>query len=273
MKVFVHGLITDNRRLAAGNYFCTVIRAPEIVSAAVPGQFVMVQSFDADQFSPLLPRPFSICDVMGDELLLFYKIWGSGSYWLSVQPVGKPIGLYGPLGRGFDLTPGVPRILAGGGTGIAPLVFLSSFLNQSKKETYMTVIVAGRSAPDLAFVDHFEKVANKVLLVTEDGSAGEQGYPTPIVERLLASQKPMPRLAICGPMPMVRALWEAGCAFGAEMEAAIDAPMACGVGACLGCIDSYFGIKTCCEGPVWRNFSTSPTSNYSRESLTATPKF
>jgi dihydroorotate dehydrogenase electron transfer subunit len=263
MKAFVHASITENLKQSPGKYYLTRIRAPEIAGAALPGQFVMVQSFESDQYSPLLPRPYSICDVNGDEILLFYKVWGPGSFWLSVQPPGKPVGICGPLGRGFDLTSGIPRILAGGGTGIAPMVFFSSRLQRQGDDPATTVIVAGRSADDLAFIDHFERTAREVLLVTEDGSRGERGYPTPLVERLLAGSTTRPRVVICGPMPMIAALWELAREFGAESEAAIEAPMACGVGACLGCVDSYFGIKTCCEGPVWRNFLGSPNAEVS----------
>lgn len=254
MKVFVRASIVENLKLSPGKYYLTRLRAPEIARDALPGQFVMVQSFESDQYQPLLPRPFSICNVEDDDIILLYKIWGSGSFWLSVQPPGKPVGLYGPLGRGFDLAPGVPRILAGGGTGIAPMVFFASYLHQHGAGGLTSVIVAGRSAEDLAFVEHFERLCHEVFLVTEDGSRGERGFPTPIVERLIEQTSARPRVVICGPMPMIVALWELAREFGVETEAAIEAPMACGVGACLGCTDSYFGIKTCCEGPVWRNF-------------------
>ncbi|MHA2642425.1 MAG: dihydroorotate dehydrogenase electron transfer subunit [bacterium JZ-2024 1] len=261
MKAFVCAPISENRKLPGERYYLTALCAPEIARTALPGQFVMVQTFERDQYTPLLPRPFSICDVEGDDIVLFYKIWGPGSYWLSIQPPGRPVGVYGPLGRGFDLTPGVPRVLAGGGTGIAPMVFFSSYLHRQGNVSRVSVIVGGRSSADLAFVDHFRQVTSDVYLATEDGSAGEPGFPTPILERLLTEANPLPRVAICGPMAMVVALWELAREFGAEIEAALEAPMACGVGACLGCVDSYFGIKTCCEGPVWRNFFSNFSQN------------
>ncbi len=243
----VDARVERTRALVPGKYFLTTLHAPPIAARVMPGQFVMVDCASSDSLELAVPRAFSVCDVEGENILLFYKLWGRGTEYLSQRPRGSRVRVFGPLGRGFDLRP-EERLLVAGGTGVAPLVFLSRHL-----EGRTEVILAGRSAEDLHFVSFFEARASRVHLCTEDGSRGVRGYPTPLVEQIL-SRRPL-RLVFCGPPGMVRALWELGLSYGARMEVALEAPMACGVGACLGCVDAYFGIHVCFEGPVWRNFS------------------
>jgi len=145
--------------------------------------------------------------------------------------------------------------LIGGGTGIAPLVALTRFLPRQN----ITVILGAKTQNELFFETTFQERGATVLLATEDGSRGHFGLPTEILEDLI-QQKGSETFHItgCGPLPMLQKIWQTAEQRKIPCQLAIESPMACGVGACLGCTDPFWGVKTCVEGPVVSNYSPQP---------------
>ncbi|MFN4182156.1 MAG: dihydroorotate dehydrogenase electron transfer subunit [bacterium] len=243
LKTTIHRLVPLNEK-----YYLMKIFAPEIVLELSPGMFVMVccALFDVD---PFLPRPYSVCSWDEETLDIFFQVMGKGTKILSGKQSGDPIELFGPFGRHFSPPEECEEgLLVGGGTGIAPLLALARTLTFP-----FSVIIGGRSESDIFFVEEFSHYAQEVLITTEDGSLGYPGFPTPLVEKWLSQHRGKKIYsAVCGPSAMLKAflpLWEG--VYG-TVEYSLEAPMACGTGACLGCLDEIFGIKVCTEGPVIR---------------------
>ena len=120
----------------------------------------------------------------------------------------------------------------------------------------------GKTAQDLVCVQHFRSLGFVIELVTEDGSAGRKGMVTEHLEEWLPRQREMPSIIYsCGPYPMQRKVVQLAARLGIPAQVAMEALMACGVGACLGCslrcrppgdaTDSYYA-NVCQHGPVFR---------------------
>ena len=229
-------------------YLLTLI-APNIAREAKPGQFVMIKaSYTLD---PFLRRPFSIFFCEGEKIVLLYKVVGKGTNLMSNWRGGEKVSVLGPLGRGFQIMAECPQWLVAGGTGIAPLYFLGAEL--AKKGIGVQFIWGLRYKVAQGLLDLLNEKLGSLVIYTEDGSMGDQGLVTSGVEALYEKQKPAGIYA-CGPWPMLKAL-----AFWAKkenipMQVSLETQMACGIGACLGCIvegkDGY--KKLCQQGPVFK---------------------
>jgi dihydroorotate dehydrogenase electron transfer subunit len=186
----------------------------------VPGQFFMLEAPGR-----LLPRPFSLCLARTGELAFLVDPIGPGTQALSELRAGDEIGVLGPLGTGYRLDVERP-LLVGGGIGIAPLPYLAEQLGGSPP-----VVLGFRTAEHAeaaALLPGAEVVVDPVL-VTE---LIEPGFD----------------VLVCGPEPMLQAI--AGMCPTAQL--AWEAPMACGYGACYGCVVEIDGAlkRLCLEGPV-----------------------
>jgi len=186
----------------------------------VPGQFFMLEAPGR-----LLPRPFSLCLAPPGELAFLVDPVGPGTQALSELRPGDEIRVLGPLGHGYRLD--VARaLLVGGGIGIAPLPYLAEQLGGSPP-----VVLGFRSA------DHAEAAA---LL------PGAEVVIDPVLVTELI--EPGFDVMACGPEPMLHAV----AAMCPEAQLAWEAPMACGYGACYGCVVEIDGAlkRLCLEGPV-----------------------
>ena len=185
----------------------------------VPGQFFMVEAP-----GHVLPRAFSLCLAPPGELAFLIDPVGSGTAALAALPAGARIAVFGPLGNGFRLDVRKP-LLVGGGIGIAPLPYLSQALDRPP------AILGFRTthhAAAAALVPHAEVVIDPVL-VTDVLESGRD-------------------VLACGPEPMLQAVRAAA----PDAQLAWEAPMACGYGACYGCVVEVDGQlkRLCVEGPV-----------------------
>ena len=167
---------------------------------SIPGQFLMVKVRDA--IDPLLRRPFGIFDVGLFEpeyaeagpctcLDILYKVVGKGTGLLANLHHGDHLDLLGPLGKGF-VTDGAAgeKILVGGGVGLAPLYYLA---RQLVKNSRVHLFAGGRTREDILCITEFERLGVETYTATDDGSLGEQGVVTEVLERYLAnsaSRKP-----------------------------------------------------------------------------------
>ena len=236
---------------------------------AAPGQFVMVAG--ADRAEPYLRRAFSVYDQApaGDGALLISllgKVIGRGTAALAACAAGEDVPVLGPLGRGFHTmrrsAPANGRAaLVAGGIGSAGLGLLAQAL--ARAERPFDFYYGGRSAGDLVEADAFRRLSastgGRLVRTTEDGSAGDRGLVTEALLRALEADAPETGAAYgslytCGPHGMMAAVARIAADHGIEGLAAMETPMGCGYGACLGCAVELRkgGYALCCRhGPVF----------------------
>lgn len=212
-----------------------------------PGQFFQVAVGSAGS---LLRRPYSAAWTAPDRGLLgfVFNVVGSGSAWLARREPDDELDLLGPLGRGFALDSERPAICVAGGLGIAVFIGLTRALADRHRPT--TVLYGARSADQLMPADRF--AGARVLVATEDGSAGHRGMVTELLQRAGVDDADV---FACGPAPMLMELarWAAVGGFPLErIQVAHETPMGCGIGTCLGCAVPRAGggyLLTCQDGP------------------------
>ena len=243
--------IVSNER-ATDLYFRLVARAPEIAPLVQPGQFAHVRVPPMKE--ALLRRPFSIFQVAGETLSIFYKAIGYGTEVLSKMRPGEELSAIGPLGHGFTIPrPGAETpLLVAGGYGMAAMYLLAERSPQKG-----IVFVGGRRRADILCEDEFRALGWEVRAATEDGSHGEKGFVTqPLLAELRRAQAGR-KLFACGPTPMLKAVGQLAEEFNLPAELSMDEHMCCGMGVCLACVipiksgDSWEYQRTCTEGPVF----------------------
>lgn len=215
-----------------------------------PGQFVQVQvNGSATTF---LRRPISVnfVDRADNTLWLLIRRAGEGTAHLMESVPGSVINVMLPLGNGFSLDEAVKSgrtLLVGGGVGVAPLLYFGAKMAElgAKPE----FLLGARSEADLLEVELFEKYG-KVYISTDDGSAGEYGVVT---TNSVFESGDIARVYCCGPMPMMKAVAGVARKIGAECEVSLENMMACGLGACLCCVEKTVkgNVCVCTEGPVF----------------------
>jgi dihydroorotate dehydrogenase electron transfer subunit len=208
-----------------------------------PGQFHMLKT---EAPEPLLPRPLSIHDVDGDELSFLYEVKGAGTQAIGALGPGARIRVTGPLGRGFDVDDLRGRILlVAGGIGIAPFRYLARALAAAGRDR-VTLAAGFRGLP--YGLGDFDGLVHDVRVATEDGSAGVRGRVT-----ALYRPQDFDVVVACGPVPMMRAVQQACRDAGTRAVLSMEARMACGIGACLGCTtQTPTGMRrVCTDGPVF----------------------
>lgn len=220
---------------------------PKGAALAKPGQFIAMYCNDK---SKLLPRPISICGINKEEgtLRVVYRVAGEGTKEFSQMKEGDTLEVMGPLGNGFALKE-EKAIIIGGGIGIPPMLELAKQLNVEK-----TVVLGYRTSTFLK--DEFEDVCD-VKVATEDGSQGAKGTVIDAIEKYGVKGQV---IYACGPMPMLKALAAYAEEHGMEAQISLEERMACGIGACLGCIcktkekDHHTNVnntRICKDGPVF----------------------
>ena len=223
----------------------------DLAKEAHPGQFVAVYPKNA---ATLLPRPISICeaDKQRNRLRLVYRVAGSGTKEFSGYQAGDSIFILGILGNGFplDKAKGKTVFLMGGGIGIPPMLQLAKELDAEKQ------IVVGYRNRELFLCKDLEQYGN-VYVATEDGSAGSKGN---VMDAIRENKLQADLIYACGPMPMLRAIKKYAEENGIEAYISLEERMACGVGACLGCVcktkevdhhSHVHNARICTDGPVF----------------------
>ena len=243
-------------------YYRIGLTCNEGYSDAKPGQFVMIRFHD--QSGPLLRRPFSIHRLItkkgrtcGIEIL--YKVVGEGTSKLAMCKKGDILDILGPLGNGFSFSDHYRRIfMVAGGIGVAPMPFLTAFLQSKGVEVSgCTVFLGGRSTEDLLCKDDFLRFGMNIHLTTDDGSTGEKCLVTHPLE--IAAKKKRPDIIYaCGPLEMLTCVVNIADKLKIPCQVSVETMMACGMGACLGCAvasrdasDRY--LHACVDGPVFKS--------------------
>lgn len=228
----------------------------ELAKEAEPGQFIAVYPKDA---STLLPRPISICEVKKEEGLLriVYRIAGKGTKEFSGYKEGETVSILGVLGNGFPVSKASAKrvCLMGGGIGIPPMVELAKKLSKDSSVKELN-IVAGYRDNNLFLKEDLECYGN-FFAATEDGSAGTKGN---VMDAIRENKLQADVIFACGPMPMLKAIKTYAQEHGILAYISLEERMACGVGACLGCVcrtketDHHSHVnntRICTDGPVF----------------------
>ncbi|MCD8089752.1 MAG: dihydroorotate dehydrogenase electron transfer subunit [Clostridiales bacterium] len=245
MKAVEIGNVVKNERLAEGIYDLK-IRLPKIAPLAACGQFVEVYP---DNGANLLSRPISICSIEGDVIRLVFQVVGKGTKIFSELKEGDEIRVLGPCGNGYPIVKASKYILAGGGIGVPPLYETAKRLREMGE---VEVFLGFRSGSFLT--EDFERLGVKVHIATDDGSVGFKGNVVGLMESLDAKGDV---IYSCGPKIMLKYLAKFGEGRGIPTYVSMEERMACGIGACVGCVlkiksgDGYEHKKVCKDGPVF----------------------
>ena len=252
MKKKERAAVISQESLAAG-IFSMWIRT-DAAAEAQPGQFISMYTEDGTK---LLPRPISICEIdrEGQALRVVYRVTGpdTGTEQFSRLGAGDGIWLVGPLGNGFPVekAEGKRAFLMGGGIGVPPILELAKQISCERKQ----IIVGYRDAQTFLRTE-FEQ-NGEMFLSTEDGSIGTKGN---VLDAIRENALDADVIYACGPTPMLRAIKQYAEEKDIVCYLSLEERMACGIGACLGCVcrstevDAHSHVhnkRVCKDGPVF----------------------
>jgi dihydroorotate dehydrogenase electron transfer subunit len=267
--------IIENYQISS-QYYRLTLDCAEIAHQATPGQFVMIRV--KLEVEPLLRRPFSIHrrwtasnrkDVEPEGIQVLFRVAGKGTAHLASLAKGAKIDIIGPLGQGFQLknpTLSSHPVLIAGGIGVAPLLFLADQLKALDASLRPLLFLGGKTAADILCQEDFQKQDFLLRISTEDGSLGHKGLIMEpffaYLEQMASSAETEISLFACGPLPLMLKVIEAGRKFHLNCQVSLEQKMACGVGACLGCVvelpdenNQPRYRRVCSEGPVFEIMS------------------
>lgn len=249
MKKYLLDLKVKSVEKVGGRYVLLRLTDSKPLPEMVPGQFAELRIDDSP--STYLRRPISInfIDTTNNELWLLVAVVGDGTRRLAQLRPGDTLNALLPLGNGFTMispADGQP-LLVGGGVGVAPLLFLGKRLLEKGVEP--TFLLGARTAADLPMLPLFRSIG-RVFLTTEDGSEGERGFVT---NHSVLGNETFSFIYSCGPKPMMMAVARFACQANIPCEVSLENTMACGLGACLCCVEKTTegNVCVCKEGPVF----------------------
>lgn len=262
MKQKQSAVVLSQREIAPAIYDMWI--ETSLARQAKPGQFLGIYPKDK---STLLPRPISICEVgeNREALRIVYRIAGAGTEEFSKYQKGDRISILGTLGNGFPLeeAEGKRVFLMGGGIGVPPVLELAKQLRRVRAAAEEAPAVRDDIVTVLGYRDEktflkedLEKYG-RVYIATEDGSVGTKGN---IMDAVRENGLEADVIYACGPMPMLRAVKAYGAEHKIKAYISLEEHMACGVGACLGCVvktrepDAHSHVnnaRICTDGPVF----------------------
>lgn len=245
--------IKKNERIAQGIYKMVLFCEGADLAQFVPGQFANLSVPDHEQL--LLKRPISINEVDAESktVTLVYQVKGKGTNAFTDIKQGTKLDAILPVGSGYNLKNSDKKVfLVGGGVGIAPLLTVT---NRWAEKTYEAFL--GYRGKEFTYcLDEFKNVCDSVFVASDDGTIGEKGFVTGLVQKRLKLEMPDIVLA-CGPPPMLKALRGVLKPAGVPAQVSMEQRMCCGFGACAVCVcgvDKKEGLeykKVCVEGPVF----------------------
>lgn len=248
MKKYILDLTVNSVEALSDKHVLIKLTDDKPLPEMLPGQFVEVRVDNTP--STFLRRPISINNVDYDrnELWLLVAAVGDGTRQLQKLQKGDRLNCVLPLGNSFTMPTDSSEkvLLVGGGVGVAPLLYFGKRIKAMGGEP--TFLLGARSAKDVLERELFEQVG-RVFITTEDGSEGEKGFVT---NHSVLAQEHFDHISTCGPKPMMMAVARYAFKNDIECEVSLENKMACGVGACLCCVEKTVeGNKCVCkEGPV-----------------------
>ncbi len=213
-----------------------------------PGQFVEVLVDNSP--TTFLRRPFSIhyADYEKNEFSLLIHVVGDGTRALANKKEVELVNCVLPLGNRFTrANKGERVLLVGGGVGVAPLLFLGAEARALGAE--VVFLLGAKTKGELLELDRFPKIG-RVAITTDDGSFGEGGMVT---QHSILRQERFDRIQVCGPKPMMMAMAQYALDRDIDCEVSLENMMACGLGACLCCVEKTVegNLCVCKDGPVF----------------------
>ena len=226
---------------------CTDPNAP--LPPMMPGQFAQLRVDGSKE--TFLRRPISInfVDTKQNQIWFLVQLVGAGSRALGRLKEGDTLNALLPLGNGFSMPVSAEKkhLLVGGGVGTAPLLYLGAQMNLMGMRP--TFLLGARTKDMLLQMEDFQRVGD-VYVTTEDGSAGEKGFVT---QHSILFKQHFDRISVCGPSPMMKAVAKFARSNSVPCEVSLENMMACGLGACLCCVEKTVkgNVCVCTEGPVF----------------------
>lgn len=241
-------VVEENISLNATN-FLIKLKSSDSLPSLKPGQFVNIEIESASEI--FLRRPFSIFDVdiRNNTMSLIVKILGRGSKKLTEVEKGEELSVVFPLGKSFSYPkPDDKILLVGGGSGVAPMLFLAKECGLNKEN--VNLLLGARTKEDHVNVKEYGQYGN-LYYTTEDGSFGEQGFVT--AHSVFKNLNDYDKIYACGPDAMMRSIAKEAKKAGVFCEVSLENLMACGFGVCLCCIEPTVkgNLCVCTEGPVF----------------------
>ena len=245
--------LIKKEELVSGIYKYSV-KAPEIAKLAKPGQFLEIK-VTKEGVEPFLRRPISIFNLDGNIVEFIFQVKGRGTELLAKREIGEEINIMGPLGYGtFKIDEYKNVAIIGGGIGIYPLYELAKELQGKAKN--INVYLGFRNRSLVTCEKDFEKVSNKLVIATDDGSYKERGFAINYLKEDAKTEK-LDMIFACGPLPMLKSVREYAIEENIPCQISLEERMGCGIGACLGCAVKIISGKedrfghVCKEGPVF----------------------
>jgi len=249
------------------------LRQPDLAQQITPGQFFMVRP--ADGSDPLLGRPFALYDTYADEdgrpvgVEFGFVVVGKLTSLMTRWRVGDTVEVWGPLGNGFPIPSAKHLICVAGGIGQTPFLAVAAEslglkhyglpqrqLPQNPKS--VTLCYGVRSQDYLSGLDDFALPGLQIQVATDDGSYGQHGFVTELLQQQLDGGERDVEVYCCGPEPMMKAVAEVCSRASVKCWLSLETPMACGFGACFSCVTkvkesdgTWDYRRTCVEGPVF----------------------
>ena len=231
-----------------------------VLADVKPGQFTMVWIPRINE----LPMSVMVSDVGGQAALTVRKR-GESSTALYNLNVGDKIGVRGPYGNSFEIKDG-KILLIGGGTGLVPLMRLILYANKGFQTNHFTILMGSKTKEEMFFeetakkmLENFEGTTSKIIPVTEDGSYGEKGYVTDILEKLL-EENTYDAIYTCGPELMMYKTVQMANKKGIFVQASLERMMKCGVGICGSCCVN--DVLACRDGTIFDGENLSHKSEF-----------
>ena len=247
------------QRIFDGDYRVLKFSSEKIAAEVKPGQFIHLRV--AGRNNIVLRRPFSVFKADRHSLTILFKIIGKGTKILAQLRAGDKAGIIGPLGNGFPMPArNVYPVFVAGGYGSAALYLLAE-----RAKIKGTLFIGGKTDEDILCVADFKRLGWNVRIATEDGSAGQKGLVTDVLNKWLANERKNDNISFyaCGPMGMLEVVAKIAISSDWKAWLSLDRHMGCGVGACLACVqkikvpgdrgasDSWKWARICTEGPVF----------------------
>lgn len=254
-KIREKATVISQEQLAPGIFSMWI--KTTVSGESIPGQFISVYTKNE---AKLLPRPISICqtDTEKGALRIVYRVAGDGTKEFSSYAAGDTVDILGPLGNGYDLSSdtfksfsGKKALLIGGGIGIPPMLGLAQ-----KLPGKVTIVAGYRSRDDL-FLTKDLSINGELFIASDDGSVGTKGT---VIDAIKENGIKADVIFACGPKPMLAGVKKLSEEMGVPAYISMEERMACGVGACLGCVcksssvDDHSKVKNkrvCVDGPVF----------------------
>ncbi len=250
--------VKENRQIAE-NHFILTSHPLKKIAKPKPGQFFMLSV--GSGINPLLKRPFSLYRWLEGDFQILYRVVGKTTSILKKRKPGDILEIIGPLGRGFPVIKKTRKkkiILVAGGIGIAPIFALAETI----KKRSSILFYGAKTKNEVLCIEELKSIGIDPIVSTDDGSMGEKATVIDMLEEYFTRYASRRRslwdithhcLYACGPKPMLRSLSFLVKKYKIEGYIALEENMACGFGACLGCIvkTGEGNKRVCKEGPVF----------------------